>query len=350
MIMESCLPHDRPLCPSALPLQKLSAFDLGRVQLPPACTGAGGADVSGAPRTFFVGGEGGDSGECRPYTFESPRAAGPHYESAAPVFPSADPDTAPGVARVPAAVAAKDSTASCIASIATVSSMENAVNGEGRGEGLWPPSRPSFGIAASSAVVRNGVTRMQASTVAPVPIGEANGAEASASPLPAAVGPGLTSLGASGLRGEIATFGAGDGVGGVDVKSTAAAPLIGKSTGPTIRKGARFVIGGRRVSSDEAVVSHMAEKLRQKQDMSDRLAAIGHKETVQERSHPLFQQNALADVHVVSNDLEEKGEGNGEGNGESDDGCGAQVSLGVCIAGGTPSRAVWSCSRGSSSF
>lgn len=132
------------------------------------------------------------------------------------------------------------------------------------------------------------------------------------------------------------TFGAGGDVDAID--STTAPPIappVGRPAGTAIRKGVKYMIGGRRVSSDEAIVYDKAVTLRAKQDRSARLAKISHKEMEQELSHHSWEQ------------VGSKEEGKGEG--VSDDGCGAQVRLG-CKAGMRRSKAVWSYSRVSTPF
>lgn len=104
----------------------------------------------------------------------------------------------------------------------------------------------------------------------------------------------------------------------------------------TFREGVKYVIKGRRVSSDEAGVYAMEARLRALQDKSERVAAVHHKNILQ-CSHPLLQPHRhdydcesedgfdLDSDGEVKDDLGEEGKGDGG----SDDGYGAQVTLGA---------------------
>ena len=308
---------------------------------------AGAENVSGVHS--LVGGEGSVAGGRKPYVFGRgvvSRRAGSKEESAPSTFTFRAPNSASGTVPIPAVAAAKETTASFVVAMATVSSIGVAGNGEGRGKRLAPhvceSNRLPFGVAASSAVAGDGLARMPASTVAPVPTVEIIEAKPSAAHLPT-VGPAQSSQRALGLRGEKATFGASNDVDAIDTTiAPPIVPLIAKSTGTTIRKGMKYVVSGRRVSSDEAIVYAMEARLRAIQGRSKNPAAIGRQIERNERVRPKIllevrghddgrntNVDNTADVDINGEvkygvDVEEEKE-----EGDRDDDCGAQVSLGV---------------------
>lgn len=181
-LIEFRLPHDLLLRSSALPLKKVSASALFENQVVPAM---GGTHRAGALPIVLAGGRGGDTDKPKPYVFGSARVDESSQESTATRFTFCAPGAASGAVPVAAVAAAGEATASFIAAMALVSSMEDAGDGEGRVGRLVPPGRLFVGVEALPAVTGDGVARMQASTVAPVPIAEASEAKASAARLPA---------------------------------------------------------------------------------------------------------------------------------------------------------------------
>lgn len=152
------------------------------IQVSPACGGTYRAD---ALPIVLAGGRGGDTDKPKPYAFGSARVAGSRQESAAPNFTFCAPGAASGAVPVTAVAAAGEATASFIAAMALLSSMEDAGDGEDRLGGPMPPGRLFVGVAAPPAVAGDRVVLVQASTVAPVPNAEAREAKSSAARLPA---------------------------------------------------------------------------------------------------------------------------------------------------------------------
>lgn len=297
----------------------------------------------------LAGGEGKIAGGQKPYVFGRgvlSRRAGSKEKPAQSKFTFRAPNSASGTVPIAAVAAAKETTASFIVSMATVSSIGVAGNGEGKGKRLAPhaceSNRLPFGVAASSAVAGDGLARMPASTVAPVPAVEIFEAKPSAAHLPT-VEPAQSSQRVLGLRGENATFSASNDVGAID--STIAppiVPLIATSTATTIRKGVKYVVSGRRVSSDEAIVYAMEARLRAIQGRSESLAAIDRQIMRNERVRPklLLEVRGHDDGRNTNVDNTADVDINGEvkygveveeakEEGDKDDGCVAQV--GLCV-------------------
>lgn len=300
----------------------------------PGCPSAAMANVPGVDS--LAGNEGNDAGGRKPYVFgrgvES-QCVGSNKEPSSPMFTFCAPNATSGTEPV----------ASVTAGMVPATSMGAAVYGEGRGKGLVPhaceSSRLPFGDAASSALADDEVAHMPASTVAPVPTAETAKAKASAARLPT-VGPARPSQHAPGLQGLRVNFAASadaDTIG-----STIAAlkvPPIATSTETAIRKGVKYVIRGRRVSSGEASVHAMAARFRANQDRSERLAEIDAQIMKNERfwfpGHPLFcrhgvgRKTNVGDANDVDGEVKPDVEEEGKGGGDSDDGCSVQVMLSV---------------------